>query len=206
MNRGSQLAALVLTAATVCALWGCPPGNQGRYQPIATGATMADANWPYWPVLMHIHPLTRITIDRQSGSFLLEARAEFQDVDGSSSRAFGQVLLELSDRSARDDSEALSKVWTVDLRDLNTNATHFDAVTRTYLFRLELSQDELPAQPELRVTYQSVDGATMSHRQNVRPYVMESRSTSNNNNEASDSSPAIVPVDVDELTEFDDSP
>jgi hypothetical protein len=203
MNCGSRLSALVLTTVSACALAGCPPKTSTRHEPVATGATMPDANWPYWPVRMQIHPLTRITVDRKTGALVLEARVEFLDADGVSCRAFGQVLLELTDRDAGDESDALSNVWTVDLRDESANATHFDAVTRTYLFRLELTPDELPRQPELRIMYQGADGATMSHRQDVRPYVMESEQPVDAVG-ASDSPPGNVPVDIDDLFQADD--
>lgn len=173
MKRGQRLRVLLVIGITSCVMAGCPPLQRSQHEPVATRATLEEANWPFWPVLMQIHPLTRISVNRKSGGMMLEARAEFLDADGVNSRACGQVLLELSDREAVDASSALSNVWTVDLRDLKANATHFDAVTRTYLFRLELEPEQIPRQPELRITFQGIDGATMSHRQDVRPYILE---------------------------------
>ena len=51
--------------------------------------------------------------------------------------------------------------WDLDLTDLEVNARHFDVVTRTYLFRLDLEETDLPAAVELRAYFESADGRLM---------------------------------------------
>ena len=55
-------------------------------------------------------------------------------------------------------SEAISS-WSTDLGDLDVNRDHYDDVTRTYLFRLEVEDVDVPDQPELRTYFTSRDGA-----------------------------------------------
>jgi len=171
----------MLSARVYCVLMvalvagGCENGGGGMTmppKPTDTPADVADPRWPFWPAQMHIHPLTRISTDRSTGATVLEARIEFLDQYGTTTRGFGQIRLELSDQAGAVPS-AFTDVWSIDLRLLERNRTHFDDVTRTYLFKLKLDQQQIPARPELRAYFYGSDGATLKDRRTVRPYVIE---------------------------------
>lgn len=152
---------------------GCTPLEPATETPPTVTAANSDTAWPYWPVAMQIHALTRITVDRREEVPVLEARVEFLDIEGATTKAVGQVLLELTDPSAAEIGDLPSEVWTVDLRDLQVNATHFDDVTRTYLFKLRLDPERSRHRPQLRVTYHGENGVVLTDRTAVRPFVID---------------------------------
>jgi hypothetical protein len=121
----------------------------------------ADAKWPFWPRSIRIHPLTRFVRESPSGRLILELRIEMQDEDGHTSKAYGRIRIDLHDRRGGTAGLASLATWEADLTDLTVNAERYDVVTRTYLFLLEISEDERPAQPEIRVYYLSADGGTL---------------------------------------------
>jgi hypothetical protein len=153
LSRSAIMLLLMMMVMTewVPALCGCAPRS-------ATPAQGIHAVWPFWPTQMRIHPLTRIIRDEERGALVLEARIEFTDREGSTSKAAGQLTLTLHE-SARDRrvSEPV-QVWNQNLSDLNVNRRQYDEVTRKYLFRLELDESKLPQQPDLRAYMLSDDG------------------------------------------------
>lgn len=164
-----------LLAAMATFVSGCQNGRGGLPmppKPTDTPPDAVEARWPFWPTVMNIHPLTRIAIDRATGARVLEARIEFLDQFQTTTRGYGQIRLELTDLASVT-PESLTDVWSIDLRDINRNVTHFDDVTRTYLFRLQLDDANVAARPELRVYFYGSDGAALKDRRVVRPYVLE---------------------------------
>jgi hypothetical protein len=126
----------------------------------AKGENAEAASWPYWPVRLRIHPLSRIV--RSAGApLLIEARIEFLDQDDNTSRGFGQLRIDLYD-GARGALQKEQLQVNQDLRDLELNRRHFDVVTRTYLFRIEVPENELPAEPELRAYFLAADGRRLN--------------------------------------------
>ena len=146
-----------------------PPLNgttSGGREP--TAATSGrDAEWPFWPVNMRLHPLTRLTRDEQTGQPIVECRLEFQDSDNQTSKAVGQLALQIYADSTTPTGSAALETWNQDLRDLQVNRRQYDDVTRTYLFRLQTTQP-LPPGCELRAFFLSADGRRMSAEMRLR--------------------------------------
>ena len=147
----------------VALLAGCQPSKRpnglqkANGEPATAGAD--SITWPFWPRFVRIHPLTRFTTDRETGRLLIEARLEFLDSEEHTTKGFGQVRFDLHSASQRGDSRSLEN-WNEDLRDLTVNLTHFDDVTRTYLFRLQVDEALLPKRAMLKVRFLSADGET----------------------------------------------
>jgi hypothetical protein len=138
--------------------------------PPKRGAKSPDgkAAWPFWPAHMRLHPLTRLTGDTQTGEQIIECRIEFEDPDHQTCRAVGQLTLQLyPDSAAATGSRNALQTWNQDLRDLELNRRQYDDVTRTYLFRLQLTQPP-PAGSELRAYFLSSDGKRMNAEMRLR--------------------------------------
>jgi hypothetical protein len=103
---------------------------------------------------MRLHPLTRLAPDPFTRETVIEARVEFVDAERVTTRAAGVVHLKLHDAS----SEGLLNEWIVDLEDRQQNTLHFDTVTRTYLFKLQVDPATLPAEVLLRASFHGADG------------------------------------------------
>lgn len=123
--------------------------------------------WPFWPVGMRLHPLTRLAIDQQSGDQIIECRVEFHDSDGLTSKAVGQLTLQLYAGGSTPTGTGALETWNQDLRDLQLNHRQYDDVTRTYLFRLQTAQP-LPIGSELRAFFLSTDGRRMNAEMRLR--------------------------------------
>jgi len=140
-------------------------GSTGAANRGGTGA--AAAAWPFWPVSMRVHPLTRLMIDRQTSEQIIECRLEFQDSQGQTSKASGQLTLQIYPESSTPLGGGALQTWNQDLRDLEINHQRYDDVTRTYLFRLQITQP-LPAGAELRAFFLSADGRRLSAHARLR--------------------------------------
>jgi hypothetical protein len=137
-----------------------PAQPQRRGQARNTPDTLAA--WPFWPAFMRLHPLTRLTEDRATGVQIIECRIEFEDPDQQTCRAVGQLTIQLyPDATAPTGAGAALQTWNQDLRDLELNRRQYDDVTRTYLFRLQLTQPPPPG-AELRAFFLSADGKRMN--------------------------------------------
>jgi hypothetical protein len=169
--RGTWPAALGLLLALMLSTMGCEnqprangAGNQGASPPGQEGEA-----WPFWPVKMQIHPLTRFLTDSTSRRLVLEARIEFLDGYGHNTKAVGQVRLDLYDLAAGEPSTGTPLInWNQDIRDLQLNHRYFDDVTRTYLFKLDVDPEKVPREPELRAYFLSADGRKMEATLRVR--------------------------------------
>lgn len=119
--------------------------------------------WPFWPVKMRIHPLTRVTTDANSNQMVIETRLEFIDAEGQTTKAIGQVRFELyADASA---TGGPARAWPEqDLRDLDVNRLRYDDVTRTYLFPIDIKPEDLAGDPQLWAYFLSADGRLMKGR------------------------------------------
>ncbi len=96
--------------------------------------------WPFRPVAMRIHPLTRFVEPDEFGP-VIEVHLEFSDIDGYDTRAVGEVLLRLT---ARGSAEIEPLEWTIDLDNLALNTRHYRAVTRTYEIPVSVRWPEPP--------------------------------------------------------------
>ena len=117
-----------------------------------------DEVWPFWPQQMRIHPLTQFVTDRKSGDRLVEVRIEFVDGYGHTTKAVGQFDVELRSAATQDPVQEPLGAWDRNLRDMEINRDHYDDVTQTYLFRLNVQNVEIPEDPELRAYFSSGDG------------------------------------------------
>ncbi len=108
--------------------------------------------WPWAPVGVEFHGLSRF-VERNDVE-LLSLRLEFIDVDGDPVKFPGMVTFEV------DPETEIDETWTFeyDLSDLDENAVHWDRVTSTYRFELEVGWGDppLPGTPiRVRVEAQS---------------------------------------------------
>lgn len=134
---------------------------------VSAGVTVPS--WPYWPERLRVHPLTRLVTDPATGQRLLEARIEFFDDRGATSKASGQLTLRLfADAALPDNAEPL-ETWNLNLRDLAINAQQYDDVTRTYLMRLQIDPARLTAAPELRAYFVGANGALLNGTMPLKP-------------------------------------
>lgn len=119
---------LLLGAGTVLGSPGCESRPRG----------VASNLWPWAPVAVEFHDLSRF-VDR-NGVELLSLRLEFRDVDGDPVKFPGMVTLEV------DPEIEIDETWTFeyDLGQLDINATHWDRVTSTYRFELEVGWTDPP--------------------------------------------------------------
>lgn len=160
--------ALLVALAGGCAPQASGPGGSPANRSGGSGAASGEhAVWPFWPEHMRVHPLTRLASDPQTGRPIIECRIEFQDADGQTSKAVGQLTLQVYPDGSTATGTAALETWNQDLRDLAVNRRQYDDVTRTYLFRLQLTQP-LPAGCELRAFFLSADGRRMNATMRLR--------------------------------------
>ncbi len=158
---------VVATATAAGCVTGEPAGIPREAPP--RNYRVDDGEWPFWPQRMRIHPLSHFVKDRSSGDLLIEARIELFDPDGDTCKAVGRMDLDLYDADASQFMADPIGSWTTDLADLEVNQAHYDEVTRTYLFRLEVEQVPIPALPELRAFFTSGDGTRLQATYRLRP-------------------------------------
>ncbi|QOJ17144.1 MAG: hypothetical protein HRU76_05945 [Phycisphaeraceae bacterium] len=128
-----------------------------------------DTRWPYWPAAMRIHPLTMLTHDRKSNEPVIEARLEFFDSQGHTTKCAARVRWELHRGDPGDGAGEPQKVWPmINLRNVELNTRHYDPVTRTYLFRLVLDAELTDADWRLRALVVSADGRQFMATTRVR--------------------------------------
>ncbi|MFK7959689.1 MAG: hypothetical protein AB8G96_04120 [Phycisphaerales bacterium] len=179
---------LALWLVAAIALGGCargdrgpsgagPPANFGDPSGVSGGSGSIDlpimlddgdaAAWPFWPESVRIYPLTRVVHDESSDRWYVEARIEFLDELGDSSKACGTLELAIFDEPSSGGRTPIDS-WTTDLRTVPLNARSYDPVTRTYLYKLDVPSDILDQDPVLYVRHDSLDGRTMTDRLELR--------------------------------------
>ena len=141
----------------------------------SAGASLPDSAggivpaWPYWPEKLRVHPLTRLVTDPRTGRNLLEARIEFFDAQGATTKASGQLTLRLFANASQPDTADPLETWNLNLRDLAVNAQQYDDITRTYLMRLEIDPTRLTATPDLRAYFVGANGALLNGTMLLKP-------------------------------------
>lgn len=172
-SRPMRMLALLLTAMLLAGpvLIGCQPKSSAGKQFSLSGEGTPEASWPFWPRAMRIHPLTRFTDDpRNPDQVLIETRIEFTDAWKDPCKALGIITLDLADGADATRYDPELDRYQIDLRDLDINVERWDPVTRTYVFKLEVSRFRIPQRPQLIVMFDSADGGRAEDRANVRPY------------------------------------
>ena len=80
------------------------------------------------------------------------------------------ALTDLVEAGSPDDETETGIHYTQDLFEPNINRLHFDQVTRTYVMKLEIENAaELPADPELRVEFHSMNDVEMRVSKRMDP-------------------------------------
>jgi hypothetical protein len=90
--------------------------------------------------------------DPGGGGVIIECRVEFNDADAQTTKAAGQLTLQVYPDALTLTGTAALETWNQDLRDLALNRRQYDDVTRTYLFRLQMNA-ALPPNAELRAFF-----------------------------------------------------
>ena len=102
-----------------------------------------SGDWPFTPAQILVHPLSRYWETSSHGKEV-EARIQLLDADGFPTRGIGRLELTLSSPNGRS-----IETWVLQLNNMDTNRAHFDNVTRTYLVRLSLPNQDVPVRAEL---------------------------------------------------------
>jgi len=155
--QGSKwlILALVLTAG------GCNNGLPFRGNSAtgggASGTPMGD--WPFTPFAMRIHPFTSLTTDEASGEQVLDARIELLDPVGDVTKGVGDLRFELYSQpptASREGERQRLQQWHATIAEISDNRRHYDAITRTYSFRLKVTA-KLPRKVHLTLKAQFTD-------------------------------------------------
>ena len=138
----------------LCFLSGCPQPNKT----IQESFTQGEGVWPFWPMSMRFHPLTRMVINANEVKCSLEARVEFIDLEEDITKALGQMNIKLFEMHSDGRASEIIETWDIDLENRQDNRLYYSVITRTYLFRLELDTDKLREKMELVAKFNSADG------------------------------------------------
>jgi len=125
------LAAAVLSAGL---LTGCV--SKGRLGGAPASSTMADAWWPR-PVSVQVFPSTRFV--REGQAIILEARVQLTDELGDSIKAPATYYFDLNAGPAGQSAPRRLFSWQINVTSLEDQVEFFDPVTRSYLFRLRVT-------------------------------------------------------------------
>jgi len=174
MPRGfllHNLVCAVLTAVLFMAA-GCAPDaaqtNGGATSISEDAGPEVLRVWPFWPTHMRIHPASRLVMEQDTGQAFIEARIEFTDSVGDTSKAIGVIKFDLlvAGLPANLSNPVLS--WELPLNSMDDNALHYDGVTRTYLFRLSMGEWSTSPDVTLIATFESIDGKRFDDSQRFR--------------------------------------
>ncbi len=147
---------------------------EGDVQPadddgMTSGDAPADADCPFRPTELRIHPLTRLLRSAGSASTAnsIEVRVELKDQFGDTTKGLGDLRFELCARANGGGVGRVLLSWEPDFVELKANAEQFDRVTRTYVFLLDLSQGaDLPKRCTLQAGLM-IHGAELTDRFDV---------------------------------------
>jgi len=140
-----ELAAIILAGLTIGWMAGCDrielKGGRDAVPRIDRPTT-----WPFVPVEMRVHPFTAVEVDRDDAGVRLEARIETLDRLGDVTKAVGDFRFELYHMPPGVyETPAEGKLlyqWSAPMNTIEQNRRHWDSITRTYLFKLQM--DRLP--------------------------------------------------------------
>jgi len=107
----------------------------------AADANPASSHWLSRPTAIRVYPTTRFVrqgLPAGGEAAVLEARIELFDEMGDSVKGSGEFRLELKTASGPVAAGNVLYTWRVELRTIEDQRTHYDPITRGYLFRLRL--------------------------------------------------------------------
>lgn len=155
-----------IAAALIVLLGGCAatgPAVQSPDGRVEDREVAVGDVWMPEPVAVRVYPSTRFV--REGDRLFLEARIELLDAMGDPVKWPGQARLELlaatSTRPIRTGGRLYG--WSVDLRTGEQQISHYDPVTRTYLFRLVVNDPAVTERATvLRAEYSPREAARVS--------------------------------------------
>lgn len=136
----------------------CEPKGKTRVQPTQLPPPQSDM-WVLRPVRMRVYPLTRYVHTPQQT--ILDAKIELFDEMGDSVKGVGQFRLELFVSEAAGDDAVGERLyqWDIPMQTLQDQRQCYDAITRTYRFRLKLDGRQAPhSGTSLRVVFITPNG------------------------------------------------
>jgi len=153
---------LRFTTLLVLLSFGC--GCAAKEEAIPETFTQSEGVWPFWPVSMRFHPLTRLMIKVDEEDCALEAHVEFSDLEEDISKALGQLNIKLYEMHSDDTTGELIANWDIDLENRQENRKHYYVITRTYRLRLviESYKDKLREKMLLVAKFISADGQVLT--------------------------------------------
>jgi|GEM_PF-1220847 len=143
MNRSIQIVALIAVLSCVA---GCTfKGNAVDPSGSMTSTASGEPVWQLQAVTMRVYPSSRFRID--SGQAILDARIELRDGMEDPVKSVGKFQFNLYEGGKPNQPSTDKKLyaWQVPLLTLTDQRRHWDAITRTYTFRLKL---DAPIDPE----------------------------------------------------------
>ena len=129
---GVWIAMLAIAGVVALSLTGCQRGVVIREEVVQADEGMVRPG-PFAPTTMRIHPLTHVEMVEAGERIVLHV--EVSDGWGDTIKGVGDVQVNLRQSGARSLGQSGIR-WDIDLRDLVTNVSYFDSVTRTYRFVL----------------------------------------------------------------------
>ena len=111
------------------------------------------ADWPFRPIGMRVHPFTSFVTSK--GATSLDARLELVDDMGDVTKGLGKFRFELysgGGAEVRGQDQRLY-VWEASAATLDETREHYDPITRTYYFKLQLDHPP-PRRQKLRLDVQ----------------------------------------------------
>ena len=133
-------------SAVAAGVWGGCQSSPNVIDPYLAGPRAAQGKVPrpvdlLLPQNIRIHPFTTLQTLEGRDVMGIEAHMEALDAFGDPTKAFGDVRFELYEFQANspDNKGKRLNVWLVGIGDAANNMVHWDRVTRSYLFKLELT-------------------------------------------------------------------
>ena len=139
-----MLGGLLACAALSAAPAGCAfKGTRPFFVPPAARQEL----WQPRPVRVRVYPASRFVADQNRKRVVLEARIELLDDMGDSIKSVGEFHFELLGEPGRGRTTLDRRLytWDVPLLTLRQQQSHYDKVTRTYLFRLKMDDAFSPS-------------------------------------------------------------
>jgi hypothetical protein len=141
MAAMNKIAATLLILLSLFAFAGCGPWDK---TPVLAGGGMDM----FTPVKIRVHPLSRVLPEAGAAGPIVEARLEFTDQFGDIGKGAAPVYFEVFKYEPLMPGHRGDRlnVWNFDLAKPDANKQHWDAITRTYLFKLPLPPGSLKEQ------------------------------------------------------------
>jgi len=124
---------------------------------------------PFAPSSMRVHPLTRIIPNTEYPDHLqIDMRLELNDRFGDTTKGIGLLRIRLFpslSSSQNGNPDIRIALWKPEFQDVNQNVLHFDRITRTYHFLLDVPEGvRVPANSTIVVTLTTSTGVLNARR------------------------------------------